>query len=60
LKSDEKPLDTQQPSRFHQTFDKFIRPVIALKDKLQSNTSPTSRPLKMFASSYKDMLVKQN
>ena len=44
----------------HHSIDNFIRPIIEFKDKLNSTTSQLSRPLKIFASSYKDMLVKQN
>jgi hypothetical protein len=61
LKSDERSLDTLQPhptsTQIYSSLDKFIRPIITFKNKINSSSSP--RPLKMFAS-YKDMLVKTN
>ena len=61
LKSDEKSLLTPEPQpNTYRSLEKFIRPIIAFKDKIHSTSSPVSRPLKMFASSYKDMLVKPN
>ena len=60
LKSDERSSDILKPQTPHRdlkrTLDKFIRPIITFKDKLNS---PVSQPLKRFAS-YKDMLVKSN
>jgi len=54
LKSDEKPSQEPQPTTsqlHHRSLDKFIRPIITFKDKLNSNSLPAPH-------SYKDMLVK--
>ena len=56
LKSDE--IINPISSSLSRSLDKFIRPIIMFKEKI-SSTPPTSRPLKAFASSYKDMLTKK-